>query len=434
MRKLYREHPIFDTYSLFDTETGQLKSVEEKELSQLLPPYRTLKDNPEFFIGGVEGRIQYFFGETFESHTRFPRRIYLQITRQCNLQCEYCFIKASEKLPHVPTPALMKMAETLGKQGLMEVRLTGGEPTLHPDFMSIVRKFHSENIYVSVATHGVWSAEIREFLSSIPNIWIVCSLDGDREAHERFRPGTFDAILCNLKYLKKKNPSARLRLTTVLTRHNLGQIHALGAIGRDVGAESITVIPLRPQLRNPAVGEAMVNAGEFKGVIEALIDAKERFGIPFTTTIESRYKDQIFSDSIVRKRAACAAGREATNLDFDYKKNRFIVYGCSYSPASDLLADERIRRPFLAGEFSPESPEVFAGIWNDESRWMLYRDPGVRSKECQDCAYLKQHHCTGSCPIQNIDYSQIDVEHDVLEQVKQQIIRTGEWYCYKNYL
>jgi radical SAM protein with 4Fe4S-binding SPASM domain len=148
--------------------------------------------------------------------------------------------------------------------------------------------------------------------------------------------------------------------------------------------------------------------------------------------METDYKQKIFRDSIVRKHSSCAAGREATNLDYDASRKEFILYACSYSPASDLQADPALRKPFLAGSFSPDHIERLSDIWNAEDPWRIYRDLSIRSHSCAACRYLRSHQCTGSCPIQNIDYSQIDVSQDVLSQLKEQIRRTGEWYCYQN--
>ena len=316
----------------------------------------------------------------------------------------------------------------------MEVRLTGGEPTTHPDFFDILQKFQEEDVYVSVATNGVMDRRTLDRLCEEQNLWVICSVDGNRKTHNRYRPGTFDHIMENLRYLKERNPSTRLRLTTVLTKENIGQMYELGEICKSVDAESITVIPLRPQVRCPEIKEEMVTAQEFRQVIEDLVDAKERLGIRFTTTIETDYFDNIYRDPVVRKRSSCAAGREGTNLDYDAGRSRFIVYGCSYSPAPDLDANPEIRRPFLAGEFPIDGVEGFLDIWRDEPAWTIYRDLSLKSEECKECEYFANHQCVGSCPIQNIDYSSIRADKDVLVQLREQIERTGEHYCYKRVL
>jgi MoaA/NifB/PqqE/SkfB family radical SAM enzyme len=431
MLRVYQEHPEFDQFTKFDSQTGRLVTISEEEFQR----YRPLGgcgpagSSP---IRKIPGRgATLFVGETPETHVRFPRRIYFQITRNCNLRCDYCYIKADRGLPSVPTGPILELADFLGEHGLVEVRLTGGEPTLHPDFFAILHRFQERGVYVSVATNGVWDRGTLDALCAEDPLWIICSVDGNRETHNQYRPGTFDRIVRNLEHLKNKKPSTRIRLTTVLTRRNKGQMFELAEVGARVQAESITVIPLRPQVRSSEIRADMVAAGEFKNVIEDLIRAKDQFGVPFTTTMETDYQDKLYRDPIVRKRSSCAAGREATNLDYDDARREFVVYGCSYSPASDLAAPPALRLPFLAGTFRADDVGAFLRIWRDEDAWRIYRDLSIRSRNCQGCTYLAKHRCTGSCPIQNIDYARINVDGDVLSQLKEQITRTGEWYCYK---
>lgn len=431
MIRLYHEHPEFDEYTKFDTETGRLVPIMAEEFQSALPSGFSA-GHGQYLQRITNDGITVFQGETPVTHTRFPRRLYFQITRNCNLHCPICFIKAEKGLEHVPTDSIKDIATFMGENGLMEVRLTGGEPTSHPDFIEILHKFQEENVYVSVATNGVFEMRIRDALAEERNLWLICSIDGTRETHNRFRGNTYDTILKNLSYLRNKNQSLRIRITTVLTRDNKDQMFELGKVCQSIGAESITVIPLRPQVRDPEAKTWMVTASEFKAVIENLVEARKQLGIKFTTTIETDYKSMIYKDPVFTKRSSCAAGREGTNLDYDVAKGRFLVYGCSYSPASDLQAAPEIRMPFLAGSFHRDDLPMFLDIWRDDNRWMLFRDLSLKSEECKQCGYLAHHLCTGSCPIQNIDYSSLQVDKDVLNQLKQQIASTGEWYCYKS--
>lgn len=430
MHKLYIEHPEFDEYTRFDTETGRLFTIGAEEFKAYLPPGFTPDDHGIQRIQTDDADI--FLGETPETHTRFPRRVYFQITRNCNLTCPACFIKAERGGAHAPTSAITDMAEFMAQNGLMEVRLTGGEPTTHPDFFPVVKRFQELGVYVSVATNGVLNRRTLDHLCELPNLWVICSVDGNRETHNRYRPGTFDRIMENLQTLKHRNPSTRLRLTTVLTKENQGQMLELGQICQMVNAESITVIPLRPQVRDSKIREEMVTAGEFRRVLDSLVEAKHRFGIQFTSTIETDYKNAMYGDPVFRKRSSCAAGREGVNLDYDAGRGEFLLYGCSYSPASDLTENPLIRRPFLAGTFRADSPSDFLDIWRDESAWTIFRDLSLKSQECLGCNFLKRKTCTGSCPIQNIDYTSLDISCDVLSQLKERMRQTGEWYCYKN--
>lgn len=430
MRKLYEEDAVFDRFSAFDTDTGRLEAIDGAAFREA--PVHAQNAETEPGIVRREGPgICTFAGSTSHTHTRFPRRIYFQITRNCNLQCEYCYLNCRAGQPHVPTDQVLEMARYLGTNGLMEVRLTGGEPTTHPDFLRILDAFRESGVYVSVATNGILSPMTIDGLARRKHLWVICSVDGARQTHNRFRPGTFDRILANLRELKERNPAIRLRLTTVLCRTNRHDIPELGKLVRSLDAESITFIPLRPQVRSPEVLEQMLDAREFGEAVREIAEMGETLGIKVTTTIETKHAGKIWADPVVRKRFACAAGREATNLDYDARRGVFLLYGCSYSPAPDPDAPPEIRRPFLAGEFAPGNVSRFFDIWSDDTRWKIYRDSSLKPDECRECEYFQNHTCVGSCPIQNVELSRIDTGEDVLAQLQDQIRHTSEWYCYR---
>lgn len=433
--RYYAEAPIFDAFTRFEVETGQLVPVEETEFRQVRTALTRAVGGTEPGVERFEaGDLTLFCGETSPVRTRFPRRVYFQITRHCNLACPYCYLKSGPGQPHVPTPAVLTMAAFLARNGLAEVRLTGGEPTSHPDFFEIVDAFRGQGVFVSVATHGVVGRATLDALAARPDLWVICSLDGDAATHDAYRRGSFDRVVANLRYLKDQAPDLRLRLTTVLTRRNQHQIHGLAETARRVGAESVTVIPLRPQLRDPALRAEMITAPEFRGVLEQIARVRRELGIRMTTTLATDLEASMHPDPLVRKRAACAAGREATNLDFDARRGVFLVYGCSYSPASDLHAPSALRRPFLAGEFAPDRVEDFFRIWRNDAAWALYREPAFKADACLDCAYYRELRCVGSCPIQNVDYATLDADAEVLGQLRDQLARTAEWYCYQRVL
>ncbi|SDU64869.1 radical SAM protein [Desulfobacula phenolica] len=415
MIKLYRENLEFGEFSKFDTTIGELESISEKEFNILE------KREPE---------IKVYDHGLSPNRTGFPRRIYFQITRKCNLSCDYCFIKASPDQHHLDKNVIFKIADYCGQKGLMEVRLTGGEPTLHPDFIEIYERFKKNNIYVSVATNGIWSREIRNFLINQENLWVIVSVDGSKATHNRYRNGSYDRIVENLEKLKTKNPCARIRINTVLTKSNKEDLENLAALAKTIGAESITLIPLRPQVRNPAIKNEMLTSREFKHIIERMVVYKKQYGVNFTTTMETDYKDDIMADKIFTKKSSCAAGREGTNLDFDYAKKKLVVYACSYCPASDPDADQLIRAPFIAGDFNFDDVEKFGDIWNNDDNWALFRDLSLKSEECRTCDELGSR-CTGSCPIQNLDLDELNLKIDVKNQLKQQMRQNAEWYCFK---
>lgn len=417
MIRIYKEHPEFNEYTKYDTLTGLLEPIS-------LDQFKGYKSS-------TKSNVEVFDWTPSETHTRFPRRVYFQITRSCNLLCDYCFIKASSQYMHLEKDVICKVAELFGKKGLMEIRLTGGEPTTHPSFIEIFNEFQKHNIYVSVATNGCWSKEIKDFFSSVRNLWLIVSIDGGREVHNKLRNNTYDIIVDNIKEIQSLNQNIRLRLNTVLTKHNKYELENLAMLTKELNAENITIIPLRPQVRNLEALKAMPTAAEFKQAIIDMVACKEKYGINFTTTLETEYKDKIQKDKIFNKKSSCAAGREGTNLDFDFERKKLFVYACSYCPATDLDELNKIREPFVAGEFGYNDIEKFFDIWETDSNWSLFRRLDIKHYKCKTCSEWRVR-CSGSCPIQNIDYDTIDLASDVKNQLIEQNKKNTEWYCYKN--
>ncbi len=414
MIRLYSELPEFGGFHTFDTISGSLKTITEQEFNDL-----RLVTPPEHI----------FYGQS-DTHTAFFRRAYFQITRRCNLLCDHCFIKADSHQSDLEPATVFRLAEYLGRKGLMEVRLSGGEPTIAGQFIPIVEAFKQNNVYVSVGTNGLWTDEVLDYFCNQKHMWLVVSIDGNEESHNLIRPHSYQRIIENLRALRRRNTNIRLRINTVLCRNNVNDIEHLAQLTQEFGAESVVLIPLRAQVRTQSYLQNMLSGEEFCAAIQRMAGYKEKYGINFSTTVKHYAREHIIMDRIFTKTSSCAAGREGTNLDFDNVRRKIVLYGCSYCPASDPTAPEALRSPFTAGEASYDNLDEIEAIWGDDTRWQLFRDLTHKSDECRSCEYFPRH-CEGSCPTLNFDVSQLDLTADVAAQLKSQLQKNGEWYCYK---
>ncbi len=78
-----------------------------------------------------------------DQYGRPIRDLRISLTDRCNLRCVYCM--PEEGIPFLPRDGLMRVDEILtltriaAELGVVKVRLTGGEPTVRPDLLDIVR-------------------------------------------------------------------------------------------------------------------------------------------------------------------------------------------------------------------------------------------------------------------------------------------------------
>src|SRR5213596_606691 len=82
----------------------------------------------------------------------------LEVNEHCNLTCPVCFADSSpERTKHLPLPTIERMLDALvaseGEPDL--VQISGGEPTLHPEFFRILDEARARPIrHVMIKTNG----------------------------------------------------------------------------------------------------------------------------------------------------------------------------------------------------------------------------------------------------------------------------------------
>lgn len=118
----------------------------------------------------------------------------LLITDRCNRRCSFCFAqsrvgrKERGKTPsNMSREKIRKVMKFQLNSGDPQLRLLGGEPTLHPEFIEIVEEALGNEFFVHVFTNGIMKKEIAEFLSKIPDnrITMLCNVSPQANDSER---------------------------------------------------------------------------------------------------------------------------------------------------------------------------------------------------------------------------------------------------------
>ena len=121
----------------------------------------------------------------------------LDVTTQCNLQCPACFTSSSPALSHyLPVADVLHAVETAiaRENGRLDVvMISGGEPTVHPQFREMLERLAALPVTrILVNTNGIRLANEDAFLdwfSSLRDrVEVYLQYDGQRAAtHERLR-------------------------------------------------------------------------------------------------------------------------------------------------------------------------------------------------------------------------------------------------------
>lgn len=125
------------------------------------------------------------------------------------------------------------------------LKITGGEPTLHPDFSSIITDIDQRGIDFTLFTNARWHdpAGLLTFLKKQSHLTgLLVSLHGAVAAsHEAFTgvTGSFEETLVNVRAATQE--SIPVALSTVLTRCNAGELSELTSLAERVRARTLIV-------------------------------------------------------------------------------------------------------------------------------------------------------------------------------------------------
>jgi radical SAM protein with 4Fe4S-binding SPASM domain len=91
----------------------------------------------------------------FSLPTNAPFKIDVALTYGCNNKCPHCYNEVGRfGMPSLPLSHWYRVFDRVAELGIPHVILTGGEATLHPDFMEIVRYADSLGMVVGLNSNG----------------------------------------------------------------------------------------------------------------------------------------------------------------------------------------------------------------------------------------------------------------------------------------
>lgn len=185
-----------------------------------------------------------YFRTTVESP---HRKALIQINEDCNLRCAHCFVSATRFGKQMPLPDVIgKVIPRLADCRVQRVTLTGGEPTIHPDFLDVVRAFRVAGMDVGVCTNATTLDD--EQITELAALGVHCnvSLDGfAADSHGKFRGdrASFDVTVATAKKLATAGLLQGLLCTpNTLARNE--EYRELCQFARDHGARYVLLNPL----------------------------------------------------------------------------------------------------------------------------------------------------------------------------------------------
>lgn len=204
-------------------EAARMIHPVEKGAEQLLPDQ--MKEYPNYYVQNIDWNI----------------------TDICNYNCLHCFHAAdvhSTGRAFFTLEEARKLLDGMEECGLTGVRLTGGEPTLHPQFREILQEIRSRRLWLAtLITNG--SNLTEELLDTLRNLFpgtqIMISFDG-LGAHDWLRQhkGAEEKALRAIRL--SKEAGFNVVINANLNRKNRDCMFASVKLLDEMGVDAIRII------------------------------------------------------------------------------------------------------------------------------------------------------------------------------------------------
>jgi uncharacterized protein len=311
----------------------------------------------------------------------------LFLTENCNLDCDYCFVKTKRK-KRMPLDTILSAVNFLsfysGDSKHVDITLFGGEPLMEKDnileaikhISKLERETGSKQFSLSLTTNGTLLDEgLLE--KTHGKINYLLSIDGDKETHDTHRKfrngkGTFNNVVTKIGLLKQFQPwiGSRMTLTPKNIKgltENVYRLHQLG---------------INQFLLGPALDQQWDEASLLIYEDQLLKTARlytdmRRQGAPIRITLFDSNND------CGAKKWGCSAGRNTLAVNTNGE-----IYPCS-----KFIGYEEFDEPEL------KLGSIYEGITNIPLRNKLCRMTGASFTACKGCAQVEK--CAGGCPADN---------------------------------
>ena len=152
-----------------------------------------------------------------------PIEIAIELNKNCNLQCSFCFQAERKNNQHLPYSRLKHLFTEAKELGIHNIRFTGGEPLLHKDIIKILREAKKKEFNVSLNTNGTLLSEnlITSIEKNVDDILISLPSYSQTMENRINKKGTLLPMkLMNVVRLKRSK-IPHLRIGTIISKEFL---------------------------------------------------------------------------------------------------------------------------------------------------------------------------------------------------------------------
>jgi radical SAM protein with 4Fe4S-binding SPASM domain len=314
-----------------------------------------------------------------------PSSVDVFVTSRCNLRCVHCFSSREGKGNRdLSVQELESIFNQLERMGVMEVRLTGGEPLLHPEICTLLDIIQKKRFRKVLITNGTLLDE--ENVPRLKEAGVIPTIsleDVNPEEHDVFSGvvGSFKRTMMALNLLKKQG--IPYGINCCLHKGNLNRCEDVIKLSIRQGAIRIAFLDLKVVGRMKRNREWVPAWDMYQNIFDYLLIAKARYRKRIDVSLDVFLHCYPLRESNLELKkgyVSCKAGKNRMTIDSDA-----AVYPCNL-----VLSDPR----WFMGDLREET---MADIWFSK-KWLFFRG-GVKindlpkCRRCKDLTTCKDVYC-----------------------------------------
>jgi pyrroloquinoline quinone biosynthesis protein E len=293
-----------------------------------------------------------------------------ELTHRCPLQCPYCSnpIDLNRRSEELTTDEWRGVFQQSAALGVLQVHLSGGEPTLRRDLVDIIAAAHNAGLYSNLITAGVRLS--RERLVSFADAGLdhvqvsIQDSDAQNADHIANMKGAFDQKLATARWVRELD--LPLTANVVVHRQNLDHIEDIIDLALRLGAHRLEIANVQ------YYGWAIENRALLMPTPEQVAQS--------TSTVERAREslrgrmviDHVVPDYYARRPKRCMDG---WGSQFFAVTPRGRVLPCH---AAETITGMR---------FSSVRERSLAWIWRNDEAFNRFRGVDWMPEPCRSCEY-----------------------------------------------
>ncbi len=182
------------------------------------------------------------------------RRLEMHLTYHCPERCVFCSedhrMTQYNRFP-VTWGRVAKVLRMHAERGVQNIHITGGEPTIHPRFIDVLRLAKKLGMRTSIGTIGTMLSRPAFAAAAVPFLdEALVSIHGpDAATHDAVagREGSFDRVTSALRNCLRLKPDFHAFANTVVCTRNIEQLPDTVQMLDELGASLVVVSNTTPE-------------------------------------------------------------------------------------------------------------------------------------------------------------------------------------------